>query len=51
MAIGTPGAKNAGYLVAQQLAMSDKSIRENVINFRKNAVQSVLESEEKLDEE
>lgn len=51
VAIGTSGAKNAGYLAAQQLAMSDKSIRENVINFRKNAAQSVLESEGKLDEE
>ena len=51
VAIGTSGAKNAGYLAAQILAMTNPEIRKNVINFRKEATQGVLESEAQLDEE
>ncbi|GAA3178817.1 5-(carboxyamino)imidazole ribonucleotide mutase [Fructilactobacillus sanfranciscensis] len=51
VAIGTSGAKNAGYLAAQILAMTNPEIRKNVINFRKEAAQGVLESEAQLDEE
>lgn len=51
VAIGTAGAKNAGYLAAQILAMSDSQVLKSVLNFRKDAARSVLESEAKLDEE
>ena len=43
LAIGEPGAKNAALLAAGVLALNDNNIRENLIKFRKNQTQKVLD--------
>ncbi|MEP7072157.1 MAG: 5-(carboxyamino)imidazole ribonucleotide mutase [Verrucomicrobiota bacterium] len=42
LAIGVPGAKNAGLLAASIIALSDTPVREKVEAFRKNQTDSVL---------
>jgi 5-(carboxyamino)imidazole ribonucleotide mutase len=43
LAIGEPGAKNAALLAAGVLALNDNNIRDNLIKFRKNQTQKVLD--------
>ncbi len=42
LAIGVPGAKNAGLLAASIVALSDTPVREKIEAFRKNQTDSVL---------
>ena len=42
LAIGSAGAKNAALLAAAILALSDKTIRENLQTFRKKQTEAVL---------
>ena len=44
LAIGEAGARNAGLLAAQIVALQDGSVRERLHAFRANQTQSVLES-------
>ncbi len=45
LAIGVAGAKNAGLLAAQILALSDDTIRDNVRRFREEQTQKVLDTD------
>ena len=47
LAIGESGAKNAGLLALQILAISDKKLSKNIKNFRITQTDSVLEKPEK----
>lgn len=51
MAIGTAGARNAAYLTAQLLGLSDTKIQAQVIAVRQLMAANVLKSEEALHEE
>lgn len=42
LAIGAPGAKNAGLLACSILALSDEKIRKNLATFRKKQTDTVL---------
>jgi len=44
MAIGDGGAKNAAYLAAEILGLSDAKLRAKLKDFRKNQTQKVLEA-------
>jgi len=46
MAIGEPGARNAGLLAAQILALSDEGLAARVTNLRAQQTQSVPETVE-----
>ena len=46
LAIGAPGAKNAGYLAAQILALADPALAERVTAFRAAQTASVAETVE-----
>lgn len=48
VAIGKSGAKNAGYLAAQILALSDKKIADKLVQMRKDAAAVVVEKNKKL---
>ena len=48
VAIGASGAKNAGYLAAQILGLSDKKIAEKLVNARIEAQAVVVEKNKKL---
>lgn len=48
MAIGKAGAKNAGFLAAQILALSDKKIAEKLVKARKDAEAAVVEKNQNL---
>lgn len=48
-AIGTAGAKNAGLLAVEMLAISDEKLTNKLIDYRKRMAQSVLESEAEFD--
>ncbi|WP_429970592.1 5-(carboxyamino)imidazole ribonucleotide mutase [Fructilactobacillus sp. Tb1] len=49
-AIGTSGAKNAGYLAAQILAINDQSIKNKLLTYRQGLAEKVVESERELNE-
>ena len=44
LAVGEPGARNAGLLAAQILALSDPELAQRVADFRKRQTESVPES-------
>ena len=44
LAIGVAGAKNAGLMAAQILALSDEAVREAVRQFREDQTQKVLDT-------
>ena len=46
LAIGEPGAKNAGLLAAQILALSDPALAERIAQFRLRQTESVVETVE-----
>ena len=46
LAIGEAGAKNAGLLAAQILAISDDALAQRLTEFRTEQTQSVVESVE-----
>lgn len=48
-AIGTAGAKNAGLLAVQQLAVHDAKLSKKILDYRKSLKEMVLESGELLD--
>lgn len=48
VAIGKSGAKNAGYLAAQILALSDKKIADKLVQMRRDAQAVVVEKNKKL---
>jgi len=48
VAIGSAGAKNAGYLAAQMLALSDTALADRVIAARKAAADQVLAQDAQL---
>jgi 5-(carboxyamino)imidazole ribonucleotide mutase len=48
VAIGQPGAKNAGYLAAQILALTDASIRAKLITERDDNLRQIMKKNEQL---
>lgn len=50
VAIGTAGAKNAGYLAAQMIGITNATVAEAIGNFRDEQAQAVIESEAHLHE-
>jgi 5-(carboxyamino)imidazole ribonucleotide mutase len=44
LAIGEPGARNAGLLAAQILALGDEALAERVAEFRRNQTEQVAET-------
>lgn len=50
VAVGKAGAKNAGYLAAQIMALADKALDERVQANRKAAAQEVMDKDAKLQE-
>ncbi|RRG18318.1 5-(carboxyamino)imidazole ribonucleotide mutase [Weissella viridescens] len=50
VAIGTAGAKNAAYLAAQMLGITDPDIAEAVTDFRNHQADAVIESEAHLND-
>jgi len=42
LAIGTPGAKNAGLLAGQIIALNDQAVKEKLVAFRTQQTESVL---------
>ena len=48
VAIGTAGAKNAGYLAAQILSISDSDLAKRVVDERAEAAEGVMEKDRKL---
>ena len=48
VAIGKAGAKNAGYLAAQILAISDVDLAQRVVSERAEAAEAVLEKDRQL---
>jgi 5-(carboxyamino)imidazole ribonucleotide mutase len=48
VAIGSAGAKNAAYLAAQILALSDEAIMERIKLDRKASAQQVIEKSQQL---
>ncbi|MDG2089021.1 MAG: 5-(carboxyamino)imidazole ribonucleotide mutase [Arenicellaceae bacterium] len=48
VAIGRAGAKNAAYLAAQILSISDSDLAERVVSERAEAAEAVLEKDRKL---
>jgi 5-(carboxyamino)imidazole ribonucleotide mutase len=50
VAIGTTGAKNAGYLAAQIIALTDFALSARVIAERGENAQSVIEKNRQLQE-
>lgn len=45
LAIGEAGAANAGLLAAQVVALQNKDVRENVIEFRRKQTQTILSNQ------
>ena len=43
LAIGTAGARNAGILAAQIIALEDETVREKLIAFRREQTRQVLD--------
>lgn len=50
VAIGTAGAKNAGYLAAQMIGITNATVAEAIGSFRDEQAQAVIESEAHLHE-
>lgn len=50
VAIGTAGAKNAGYLAAQMIGITNATVAEAIGRFRDEQAQAVIESEAHLHE-
>ncbi|USS89306.1 5-(carboxyamino)imidazole ribonucleotide mutase [Fructilactobacillus cliffordii] len=50
MAIGVPGAKNAGHLTAQILGLQDPEQQQRVRDYRRKVAERVVESEAELDD-
>lgn len=50
MAIGESGAKNAGILAVQILALQDKTLHRKLVAYKKELARKVRESQKKLDE-
>ena len=48
VAVGKTGAKNAGHLAAQILALSDKQLEERLIEYRKRTEAMIVEKNKKL---
>jgi len=48
VAIGSAGAKNAGYLAAQILAVSDAELHQRLLDERADNAKAVLEKDAKL---
>ena len=51
VAIGKAGAKNAGYLAAQILGVSDSAIAKNIKDERERNTNSIIEKDKNLQEE
>ena len=51
VAIGKAGAKNAGYLAAQILGVSDATIAKNIKDERERNTKSIIEKDKNLQEE
>ena len=51
VAIGKAGAKNAGYLAAQILSISDADLAKRVVDERAEAAEAVMEKDRKLQED
>ena len=50
VAIGKPGAKNAAYLAAQILALSDENVAQRVLAERQAAAEAVIKKNQQLQE-
>lgn len=50
VAVGKAGAKNAGYLAAQIMALADKDLDNRVKANRQQAAQEVMDKDAKLQE-
>lgn len=48
VAVGKAGAKNAGYLAAQIIALSDESIAQKVVDYRLGVKESMIEKNKSL---
>ncbi|MEX0380517.1 5-(carboxyamino)imidazole ribonucleotide mutase [Leuconostoc sp. MS02] len=48
VAIGDAGAKNAGILAAQIIALHDEGVRQNLVSFRKQQTKKSIDSEAEL---
>lgn len=51
VAVGKPGAKNAGYLAAQIMALADSELAQRIRSERKANAESVIAKDAKLQEE
>ena len=51
VAIGKAGAKNAGYLAAQILSISDSDLAKRVVDERAEAAEEVMEKDRKLQDD
>lgn len=49
VAVGKAGAKNAGILAVQMLALQDKSLAEKLVEFKAEMAENVMAQNEKLD--
>jgi 5-(carboxyamino)imidazole ribonucleotide mutase len=49
VAIGKAGARNAGHLAAQILALSDDALADGLVRQRADAAKAVLEKDKSLD--
>ncbi|NNG46520.1 MAG: 5-(carboxyamino)imidazole ribonucleotide mutase, partial [Deltaproteobacteria bacterium] len=48
MAVGSAGARNAGYLAAQILGLSDPALREQIRESRQRMAEEVADSAEEI---
>lgn len=51
VAVGKAGAKNAGFLAVQMLALSNKELEKQLVEYRKQAQEVVVEKNKKLQKE
>ena len=51
VSIGSMGAKNAGLLAVQMLSLSDSSLYEKLLQYRKDMIKKVIEDDKKLQEQ
>ena len=49
--VALDGAKNAGILAAQIISTADNTVRENIINYKKDLKEKVIEKAEKFSKE
>lgn len=50
VAVGESGAKNAGILAAEILALNNKKLKDKLVQYKKALAKKVLEAQKKLDE-